>query len=100
MNAYSHPGISISNALAGFAGQDEFCRRRLATVADRIMLAARGCGDFPVPAADVAEFARFTAFLAGEAELTAVGIVPDLGAADTIIRDMNGERFALTNEPA
>lgn len=97
MNAHS-PRLSIADALAAFAGQDLATYNRIYTVADNIALCANRCGDFPALASDIALLKQFVDFLAGEAALQAVGIVPDLGAADAVYRDPDCERFELTGE--
>ena len=96
MNAHSR--LSISDALAAFAGQDLATYNRIYTVADNIALCAHRCGDFPTLASDIALLKRFVDFLAGESELRAVGLVPDLGVPDAVYREPNCERFELTGE--
>lgn len=98
MNALSQPRLSISDALAVFAGQDLATYNRIYTAADNIALCANRCGDFPTLASDIVLLKQFVDFLAGEAELQAIGIVPDLGVADAVYRDPNCERFELTGE--
>lgn len=95
-----HARLSITDALAAFAGQDLATYNRIYTVADNIALCAHGSSDFPTLASDIALLKRFVDFLAGEAALQSIGIVPDLGSADAVYREPNCERFELTGEVA
>lgn len=98
MNALSESRLSISDALAAFAGQDMATYNRIYTVADNIALCAHGSSDFPTLASDIALLKRFVDFLAGEAALQSIGIVPDLGVPDAVYREPNCERAQLTGE--
>lgn len=91
--------ISTADALAGFAGQNEFARQGIARVTDAITCSVHGRHDFQVRADDVALFRAFAEFLAAEAELQTIGISPEHVKPDAVTRDMNGERYALTGEP-
>lgn len=89
---------NIAATVRAFTGQDLTQAKQIGEVADCIMLAARGLAEFPVLTDDLAEFLRFADFLAGEAALQSIGIVPDLGSADAVYREPNCERFELTGE--
>lgn len=91
--------LSIADALAAFAGQDLATYNRLRETAGSISICALGgCGDFPTLVSDIVLLKRFLDSMTFEAELQAIGIVPDLGAADAVYRDPNCERLQLTGE--
>lgn len=90
--------VHVRDALDAFLAQDALKARRIGSAADAVMLAANVGQNYPVRVADILLLKQFVDFLAAEADVAGL-LAPDLGKPDPIIRDMNGDRLALTGEP-